>query len=400
MEKRPAQYGQDAPTDSDPSEPVVIVGAGTAGTACALAAAAQGADVVLLEQSEGAGGTVAQTLIHTLGGLFDDQGEILNPGLPAELVARLSQASPHTRKRRMGKNWILNVDPEVYVRVTREWMDECPGIEIWCNIQIQNVAVASGKIKSISVTQHGQTRTLIPHILIDTTGRADIVRRVKCLGQASDGETLAGMIVRLRGVSPDAVAFPKSVALLHRIRKAVEKRELPPECDTLWLDSGVYADEVYVKFNLKPSGFNLVCMDRVANDLLAYLRDLPGFGRAAIEACGRLGTRSGPSVPGEYTLTEADLKAGRRFPDAVCQACWPIEYWDPEQGVSLDHFPPGHRYDIPLASLKVRGVSNLFSAGKCFSVEPRAQASARVVGTCWAMGQGLINAIIKQKEAA
>ncbi|WP_051957831.1 heavy metal translocating P-type ATPase [Desulfobacter vibrioformis] len=400
MKKRPSQPTREAPSDPAPSKPIVIVGAGAAGTACALAAAAQGVDVLVLEQSEQPGGIVAHTFIHTLGGLFDDQGEFLNPGLPVELAKRLSQASPLTRKRRIGKNWTLSVDPEVYARVTREWMDEYPGIEIRYNQHITGVSVANGKIESITVTQDGDTYTLTPHTVIDTTGRADIVRHVKNMGDTVDGEVLAGMIVRLRGVAPNAVTFPKSVGLLIRIRKAAERRELPPECGTIWLDSGVYPDEVYVKFNLKPADFNQARMDRVTSDLLAFLQTLPGFSQAVIDAGGQLGIRNGHQVQGDYTLTESDLKKGRRFPDAVCQACWPIEYWDPEQGVSLDHFPPGHRYDIPLCALKISGLDNLFTAGKCFSAEPRVQASARVVGTCWAMGQGLVNAIIKERETA
>jgi hypothetical protein len=183
---------------------------------------------------------------------------------------------------------------------------------------------------------------------------------------------------------------------LLRIRKATENGELPPECASLWLDSGVYPDEVYVKFNLKSSDYDAAHMEKVANELLIFLHALPGFSRTVIDASGRLGIRDGSRIEGDYTLTEADLKEGRRFHDAVCRACWPIEYWDPEQGVSLEHFPPGHRYDIPLGALKVSGLNNLFTAGKCFSAEPRAQASARVVGTCWAMGEGLIKAIIRE----
>ncbi len=381
---------------SAPSKPIVIVGAGAAGTACALAAAEQGADVLLLEQSGRTGGIVVHTLIHTLGGLFDDHGEFLNPGLPVELAERLSQASPHTQKRRIGKTWTLSVDPEVYARVTREWIGEYPGIEVHYHTSITNISVHAGNIDEITITGNCNAFTLLPRAVIDTTGRADIVRQVKNVSDFTEGETLAGMIVRLRKVVPDAVKFPESVALLLRIRRAAENRELPPECASLWLDDGVYPDEVYVKFNLKPSDFNAAHMKTVVDELLAFLQALPGFSRAVIDAGGRLGIRGGSRIEGDYTLTEADLKEGRRFPDAVCQACWPIEYWDPEQGVKLDHFPPGHRYDIPLRALKVSGLNNLFTAGKCFSAEPRARASARVVGTCWAMGEGLVNAIIRE----
>lgn len=57
-----------------------IFRAGVAGITCALSAAERGIEVVLLEQNNEIRGNVVNALIHTLGGLFDDQGEILNPG--------------------------------------------------------------------------------------------------------------------------------------------------------------------------------------------------------------------------------------------------------------------------------------------------------------------------------
>jgi hypothetical protein len=85
-------------------------------------------------------------------------------------------------------------------------------------------------------------------------------------------------------------------------------------------------------------------------------------------------------------LTGTDIRQGRRFDDAACRGCWPIEYWHPDQGLSLEYLPSDHCYDIPLRSLRVRGLKNVWAVGKCLSADREAQASARVVGTCWAMG--------------
>ncbi|MFN7929537.1 MAG: FAD-dependent oxidoreductase [Blastocatellia bacterium] len=82
---------------------IVVVGGGAAGVSCALAAARAGAQVLLLEQSTALGGTVRQALLHTLGGLFDDRGELLNDGLPLELIARLQRACPQTQSAALGK---------------------------------------------------------------------------------------------------------------------------------------------------------------------------------------------------------------------------------------------------------------------------------------------------------
>ena len=130
-------------------------------------------------------------------------------------------------------------------------------------------------------------------------------------------------------------------------------------------------------------------MQLIVRELLAFMHGLPGFSEAFINQYGQLGVRDGGRVKGQYCLTEADVKTGRQFPDAACQACWPIEHWHPRKGLSLEYLPPGQRYDIPLRSLRVVGFNNLWAVGKCLSAEPRAQASARVAGTCWAMGEAV-----------
>lgn len=375
---------------SDHSSTLVIAGTGTAGIACALAAAKLKIRVLLLEKSGQLGGTVTAALIHTLGGFFDDRGDILNAGLSVEFIDRLIEASPFSCKRRIGKTWVLCVAPDIYQQVVARWLNEYPTIEVCCRTTISQVSLNAHRIDEVTVTGNGQSRTLNPRAVIDSTGRADIVRGIDAR-LVTEGTALAGLMVQFRGVGQGVVEFPKGLALLRRIRKAAETRVLPPECATLWLDRGIYPDEVYVKFNMPAKSYDAAHMASVANQLLSFLQELPDFSKAFIGSRGRLGIRDGGGVRGEYTLTEADLTQGRHFDDAVCRACWPMEYWHPEHGVTLDYFPPGHCYEIPLRALKVSGFNNLFVAGKCISAEPRARASARVVGSCWAMGEGLVN---------
>lgn len=367
---------------------IVVVGAGAAGLSCALSAAAEGAHVVLLEKTAELGGTVAQSLIHTIGGLFDDQGNFLNAGLPIALTDRLGQTCPHTQKRRIGKTWVLNVDPAVYTQVIADWIKTTPTIDVCYRASVTQLTINDGRIEQINLTYNGTTRTLRPHALVDTTGNASVIRHID-RALVADGEALGGFIVQLRGLTPDALQFPKGVALARQIRKAVDHAELPPECSAVWLDTGVYPDEAYAKFSVVPEHYDAAYMQVVAEQLLKFLRALPGFTGTFISRYGQLGTRDAGRIKGQYCLTETDIKAGKQFLDVACRACWPIEHWIPQQGISLEYLPEGHCYEIPLRSLKVAGFTNLWAAGKCLSAEPRAQASARVVGTCWAMGEAV-----------
>ncbi len=366
---------------------IVIVGAGAAGLGCALSAAAGGATVLLLEKTATLGGTVARALIHTIAGLFDDQGEFLNEGLPMELAGRLHKACPHTRKRRIGKTWVLNADPAVYSRVISEWIEEAPGIDVHRSATVVQLQVGSGRIEQLSELFGGETRALSPGAVVDSTGDASIARQAGNF--VAEGAASGGYIVQVRGMEPAAMEFPKGVAILSQLRKAVDLGDLPAECASVWLDSGVYPDEAYAKFSIDPLTFDAAAMRSVAEQLLVHLRALPGFGSAFVHRYGEPGWRDSGRIDGEYCLTEQDIKQGKRFPDAACKGAWPIEQWHPQAGIRLEYLPPGCNYDIPLSSLKVAGIGNFWAVGKCLSAEPRAQASARVAGTCWAMGEAV-----------
>ena len=137
----------------------------------------------------------------------------------------------------------------------------------------------------------------------------------------------------------------------------------------------------------KPANRFIQQLQRTQTAVVDFLRRQSGFQRAEVNITGQIGIRDGGRVRGEYQLTASDVRHGGRFEDAACRGCWPIEYWDPERGLSLEYLPMNRSYDIPLRSLQVQGLHNARVAGKCPSADREAQASARVVGCCWAMGE-------------
>jgi len=368
--------------------PILVVGAGAAGIACALACAQAGCKTLLAEREGQIGGTVANALIHTIGGLFDDAGESLNPGLPTVLTERLLAADPNTRRRRMGRVQVLNCDPAVYRRVVTDWVAAEAKLECLTDTEVEAIDGQAGEVEWLRLRSRRQQIELQPAAVVDATGDALVIRQLDP-ALVEPGDALAGLVLVLQGVAADALQFPRGVAIARAIRSAVADDALPKECATLWPDTGIAPDQAYLKFNMQRDAFDAEQMRQVADRLLAWLRHLPGLDRASIRQLGVLGVRDGGRIQSEYRLTEADLLAARRFPDAVCQGCWPIEHWHPQQGIQMHYLPPGTRYDIPLGALQVRGISNLYAAGKCLGAEPRAQASARVAGTCWGMGAGL-----------
>jgi hypothetical protein len=406
--------------DLPAGDAVVVCGAGAAGLAAAIAAARSGRDVCLIEAAGQIGGTVTAVLIHTLAGLFDSHGEIINDGLPRELIGRLERAEPLVRRRRMGRAWVLNVCPSLYGRVVQAWLAEHPRVRVLTGWTAARCVVEDGSLVAIEVNDGRRQLRLRPRGLVDATGTAEVVRLINpALVERDDRPAAGSVIVRLRGVAPGTLDFPRGVGVVRELRDAAERGRLPAECAKAWLDSGVYADEVFLKLFVPVpprtiSGARPVSAraersrseqsaagepgaqrsDRlvrracqVRDQMIDFLGTLAGFEGAYVTETGGLGIRDGGRVAGEYRLTVDDVRSGRQFEDSIGRCAWPIEFWHPDEGVSIEYLPDGSSYGIPLRSLKLRGLENVWAAGKCLSAEPLAQASARVVGTCWAMGE-------------
>lgn len=377
-------------------EVVVVCGAGAAGLAATLAAARHGADVCLLEAQPQIGGTVSGALIHTLGGFFDSAGEFLNGGLARELAEELVRVAAAFR-RRVGRTWVLNVAPEAYQAVVRRGLDAEARVRVCCNTQVVSIAAVGKRITEVEARGPQGDFQFPARAVIDCTGTAEVVRIADpSLLQDDPRRAAGGLIFTLRGVVPGALAFPRGVGIVRALRRAAETGTLPASCAKAWLDSGCRDDEVYVKLLValpenwrdpQVSSATLAAARETQAAAVDFLRQQPEFAQAEVSRTGALGIRDGGRIKGEYSLTAADVRQGRRFPDAACRCCWPIEYWDPDQGVSLEYLSDGRYYEIPLRALQVQGFVNLWAAGKCLSADAWAQASARVVGCCWSMGE-------------
>ena len=105
------------------------------------------------------------------------------------------------------------------------------------------------------------------------------------------------------------------------------------------------------------------------------------------------GKRESRRMCGEYIVTQRDISGGRVFEDEVAYGGWPLD----------DHFPGGfyHRgvpntdfatpapYSLPYRALYSRNVENLFFAGRNISMTHLAMSSIRVMATCALLGEAV-----------
>src|SRR5690606_35779059 len=83
-----------------------------------------------------------------------------------------------------------------------------------------------------------------------------------------------------------------------------------------------------------------------------------------------------------------DILGCRDFDDAIGVNGWPVEAHI-KGDVKFVFAPPESRgfNQIPYRIIVPRRIENLFVAGRCASMSPEGQSSARVSGPCFVMGQ-------------
>jgi hypothetical protein len=235
------------------------------------------------------------------------------------------------------------------------------------------------------------TQNIAAGMVIDCTGNGDVAALAGAEFELSPLEErqLAGFSIRVSGLEnhDDTLA----IKVPYYCAQAVERNILPPFMKFTMFSFGDNPDECFIKMSMEeedsPDRDERALTD--AQALIAYLAQvLPSFRQAIITGTSqKVMDREGRRIIGDYLLTEDDILASRKFPDAIARNAWPIELWDRAKGTLYKYLPRGEYYEIPFRCITVKGMPNLLTAGRCISVSHTALGSTRVIGTCMALGE-------------
>jgi len=349
---------------------------------------------LLVEQADRLGGAPLDGMHAFICGLYRHDPaapfDPLNGGLTAEIISRMDELASTDGRRRMGKVEVHAFRGEVYERALAELTRGESGLTVVTGRRVVSAAVAGGAVRSLTLSGGVPDRVGCGRA-IDATGDGALLALCGAGREPEAGEEqLAGYCFRLSGVADIEGLTPIKVP--YCVRKAIDAGVLP----------GVLRHTVFTR---EDGGTGGVCKLSVPPDFgrngveeartlgERVCRVLRGntseFRRAVVEEWSpRVLPRGGRTLVGEYRLTEEDVLGGRRFEDGCVKAAWPVEFWDPASGLVLDYLAPGAHYDVPARCLQSPRIRNLFASGRCVSATGRALASLRVVGTCFALGEG------------
>jgi glycine/D-amino acid oxidase-like deaminating enzyme len=379
---------------------VLVVGAGSAGSTAAIAAARSGASTLLVDRHGFLGGT-STAVLDTFYAFYTPGNEPRKvvSGIPDEVVARLTERGmAFERPNTYGAGTGITYDPESLKRAWDELVAEA-GVRTLLHALALGVEVEDGRVAAVEVATKSGVRRIEPSRVVDASGDADICALAGAPYEAP-GENVQSLstVFRVGNVDvPRAESVPRQ-ELWRLMREA--------------RDSGEYAlTRIEGSVHRTPhEGVMMALMTRVRNvdatdadaltaaeregrrqahEYFRFLRELvPGYERAVLLSTSpAIGVRESRRIIGEHVLTADEILAATRFDDQVARCGAPIEEHHAGEDTRWVYLEEGATYGIPYRSLQPRALDNVLVAGRCFSATHEAHASARSMGTCMAMGQ-------------
>ena len=380
---------------------ICVVGAGIAGVSAALEAARLGRKVALVDGLHALGGQAVNSVIGTFCGLFSNgtRGYQTVHGIADGILRDLgAQGALHYRHGGPSNTTVVMYDEVALAR----WIENAisaAGITLLLGAVMRNVARDGRRIRSIDLaTRYGDVRVAAAGF-VEATGDAALAwtAGLACR-EAADGPVYGTQMVVIEGI--DEAHQPDRPEVAERLKRKAKHYGLTRESGFAFVFPGksiALVNMTHVETPLDPVAMaaqSLAGKDQ-ADRAVAFLRgEYPAaFGQARIRTYGALGIRQTRWIAGRQQLTVADVRAGRRFPDAVARTGWPIELHDTPQGHVWEPFGDDHLHYVPFGSLVSGECDNMVAAGRCIDGDVAALSSVRVMGPCIAMGAAAAHAL-------
>lgn len=369
---------------------VLVVGGGSAGLSAAVAAARNGADVLLIERFSYLGGLATGGLIILLLTMDDGAGRQTVGGLCQEIVDRMARRdavyfppkgewnAPNPRLvehyQRWGLVWgspskeghrvrySVAFDPYAFIMAGDEMIKEA-NVRIMYQTWACEPVVEEGSIKAVVIQNKAGRQAIVPGVVIDATGDGDIFAAA---GEPFESERVHPWLwFLMSGVKDIEAALDARKGLFFHTPGT--GHVLVP-----WGGEARVTMKIDATNPQEVSQALFECRQMVAEEAARLRANVPGFEDAYVSLMAdQLGITESRRLLGEYVMTRDDMDAP--FPDVVART----GHWTKYDCV----------YNIPYRSLLTRGLENLLVAGRCLSVDHRVHHATKEIPPCMATGQ-------------
>lgn len=392
---------------------LIVVGGGTAGALCALAAARSGLKTAVIEKNTYLGGMACGSGLTEMNAA-GFQGKPLYKGIEQELFDALIEsghgeyhfAVPMSSNKNV-KVDRLRYDPELF-KIILEQKAVAAGIDLYYETELERARELDDGCE-LTVRTCYSTFTLHSSYLADATGNADLVRVMggATIKTPEENQLTATLMFRLSNVDLEQLKqYQESGKIPELIKEGFEKgilkgkilafTPIPGSRDVslnVTRAQGDYEDaDAYSR--------SIVDARKQILTVLAFVKEkVPGLEHAYLSGIAPvMGVRDGRRAQCRYMLKLEDLENMTDFADSVACGCYPMDIHDPVTKSVVWKILPGV-YHIPFRSLVPETLSRTLVLGKSLCAEKKATAAIRVMPIMMNVGEsaGYLFALAKEK---
>ena len=397
---------------------VLVAGGGPAGVGAALAAAREGAQVMLIEKSGCLGG------MATAGMMSHWSGNSTNP-LQIEIARRMHSMTSLPPLMNAGPygcgGQMTTVLPDTDLRCCHEVLKTALQemlLEAGVRIQLHTMAVSAimdGRTVRGVVTESKSGREAIrSKVVVDATGDGDVAAFAGAeflLGREDDnGCQPVTTMFMIGGVDYSKAIFPCGFESFVDIPKgevqALGKSHLPAPAGHVLLYRNPLPGQVCVNMTnvIGVDGTNVRDLTRAEIEcrrqmeaIVCFLREyVPGYEKCYLaSSADYVGVRETRHFKGVYTLTAEDIVEAKVFDDWITTRNYFNFDIHSLKGSGLDEngaqrqFKAKGAYSIPYRACVPKEIDGLLLSGRNISGTHKAHSNYRVMGICLAIGQGV-----------
>ncbi len=399
---------------------IIVAGGGPAGVAAGIAAARNGAKVLLLEKHGFLGGMATAASVPAFCPFSDGEKAVIQ-GIGLEVLERMKGAQNWQdpfRDRQESVKWEYDwvpIDPEVLKRVLDE-MVVASGCGILLHAAVSDLQVEDGAVKAVVVADPWSNRTIRCRYLIDCTGDADLV--VKAGGECEYGDErglvqAVTLCFRLANINLERfMAYARENGENGNLAKAVARAKADGEfpfdekhvCGFAIQNQGMAGLNFGHVYEIHPLQAEDLTRAEIESRkrlpaMLTFLKKyVPGLEDAVLASSGpALGVRETRRIVGEYRLTKQDYYDRRVFEDTIARYAYPLDvhaatpgevvYQNDRDEYISSKYRAGESYGIPYRALLPKGLKNVIVAGRPLAADRAMHGSFRVMPACFATGQ-------------
>lgn len=402
---------------------VVVVGGGISGVCAAMAAARQGATVLLIEKNMNLGGVLTDSLVGPMMTFHSPRRQV-SKGILQEIVDRLITIRGSCGHIIDPTGFVETITPFVHEKlktVLFDIMNES-GVTCFLGAPVAEVVTEDGFVRSLIVPYGVKEYVLEGKVFVDATGDGSFSIKSGAAYWVGDELTKEcqpmSLILRVSGVDKQEI-----IAYIKEHPEDFQLRDEPSKIDFSYLAvSGFYTmaklfhkydlsfkrdrmlffqvpfreDEFLINTNRYPgyasnpeelTRAQALALSETWRFMEFLRREVPGFRSVELVQTGSIGVRETNHIVADYTLRLEDITSAKKFEKPIAIGAYPIDvHQSTSDGLKIIKIPYPGEYEIPLETLLPKQLKNVVLAGRNASASHIAYAATRVSGVAGAVG--------------